>query len=63
MLILTRRTGEEILIGDDVRVAVLEVKSGGSVRIGIEAPKHVRVLRSELDEAAPVRVPAFAQEG
>lgn len=58
MLIVTRRPGEEIQIGTDVRVAVLEVKSGGSVRIGVEAPRHVKVLRSELteeqaDEVAP----------
>jgi carbon storage regulator len=47
MLILTRRTEESLLIGDDVTVTVLGVK-GSQVRIGIEAPRDVEVLRSEL---------------
>ena len=47
MLILTRRTGEIIHIGDNIVVRVLGVK-GGQVRIGIEAPKDVNVVRDEL---------------
>jgi carbon storage regulator len=49
MLILTRKTDETIQIGDDVVITVVRVK-GNSVRIGIEAPKGVRVVRSELLE-------------
>ena len=48
MLILTRRIGEIIRIGDDVTVTVLEVKGGSQVRIGIEAPKSVPVHREEI---------------
>lgn len=47
MLILTRRVGEAINIGDDVMVRVLEVR-GMQVRIGIDAPRNVRVDREEV---------------
>lgn len=47
MLILTRRVGENILIGDSITATVLAVK-GHQVRIGISAPPEVRVLREEL---------------
>lgn len=47
MLILTRRVGESLMIGDDVTVTVLEVK-GSQVRIGINAPKEVAVHREEI---------------
>lgn len=50
MLILTRRCGEELQIGDDVRVAILEVRPGGSVRVGVRAPREVKVIRTELIE-------------
>lgn len=48
MLALTREVGEKILIGDDVIVTVLSVSSNGRVRLGIEAPKHIRVDRQEV---------------
>ena len=49
MLILTRRVGESVVIGEDVTVTVLGVK-GNQVRIGINAPKHVAVHREEIFE-------------
>ena len=47
MLILTRRVGETLMIGDDIEVTVLAVK-GNQVRIGIDAPQEVPVHREEV---------------
>lgn len=49
MLILTRRVGETLMIGDDVTVTVLGVK-GNQVRVGVDAPKDVAVHREEIYE-------------
>jgi carbon storage regulator len=49
MLILTRRIGETLMIGDDIEVTVLGVK-GNQVRLGIKAPKDVRVNREEIHQ-------------
>ena len=51
MLILTRKKGESIAIGDNIQIQVLNVK-GGQVRVGIEAPREVRVNREERVEAS-----------
>ena len=47
MLVLSRRDGEQILVGDDVIIKVLSI-AGGRVRVGIEAPRNVTIRRSEL---------------
>ena len=47
MLILTRKSGEGLFIGDEIRVTVLEIR-GKQIRLGIEAPQHVVVLREEI---------------
>lgn len=49
MLILTRRVGETLMIGDDISVTVLGVK-GGQVRVGVNAPRDVIVHREEIYE-------------
>jgi len=47
MLILTRRYGETLKIGDDINVTVLDIK-GNQVRLGVEAPKNIGVHREEI---------------
>ncbi len=75
MLVLGRKTGEEIVIGDDIRVIVVRTESG-RVRLGVVAPRSVRIRRAELvddreaefvlsglireDEPAVCYTPAFA---
>ena len=49
MLILTRKSGETITIGEEIKVKVLSIK-GGQVRIGIDAPREVVVNREEIIE-------------
>ena len=49
MLVLTRKVGEGIVIGDDIRITVVEVKGGG-IRLGIEAPAEKKIYRQELYE-------------
>ena len=50
MLVLSRRVGERLIIGDDIVITVIDVRSDG-VRIGIDAPRSVRVNRAEVLEA------------
>lgn len=60
MLILTRKKGEAIAIGDNIQIQVLNVK-GGQVRIGIEAPRDVQVNREErLEDSDGTAIPASA---
>ena len=62
MLILTRRVGETVMIGDDVTITVLGVK-GNQVRVGINAPKHVAVHREEIYERIKREQQGGAAEG
>lgn len=48
MLILTRRVGESIVIGDNVSIRILEINSRTQIRIGIDAPKEITVHREEI---------------
>lgn len=47
ILILTRRVGEGLMLGDDIHVVVTQI-NGGQVRLGIDAPRETRVLRDEV---------------
>lgn len=47
MLVLTRKLGEGIVIGDDVTVTIVEMK-GGNIRIGIDAPPDMKIYRQEV---------------
>jgi carbon storage regulator len=47
MLVLTRKTGEGIIIDDDIKITVVELKGGG-VRIGIDAPREMKIHRQEV---------------
>ena len=49
MLILTRRVDERIFIGDDITLCVLDIE-GNRVRLGLEAPKNVAILREEIHQ-------------
>jgi carbon storage regulator len=65
MLVLTRRVGEKIIIGDDISITIVEV-SGERVRVGITAPRSVRVDRQEVHErrvleGLAVEEPEFAE--
>ncbi len=50
MLILSRKVNEKVIIGDDITVSIIEVR-GDQVRIGIDAPKKVKVFRQEVFDA------------
>lgn len=62
MLILTRRAGESIRIGDDIVVTVIEV-SRDNLRVGIDAPRHITVHRQEVYEAILKENEAARQSG
>ena len=49
MLVLSRKVGERLLIGDQIAITVVRIQGGG-VRIGVEAPPHLAVIREELKE-------------
>jgi carbon storage regulator len=47
MLVLTRRTGESVKIGDDITLTILGV-NGNQIRVGVDAPREIQILRGEL---------------
>lgn len=62
MLILQRKPGESILIGEDIRVTVVSVEPGGRVRLAIDAPRSMQILRSELRAAMDTNQAAAKEE-
>ena len=50
MLVLARKIGQKIFIGDDIEITVVSVTARGEVRLGIEAPSNLLILREELKE-------------
>ena len=62
MLQLTRKPGETIVIGDDVRVSVIQI-AGGAVRLGIDAPRSVPIYREEIWDAVREENAAAASAG
>ena len=50
MLVITRKKGESLMIGDDIEITISKIEDG-SVKVGINAPKDVTILRKELYEA------------
>lgn len=49
MLVITRKKGESLMIGDDIEITISKIEDG-SVKIGVQAPKNVTILRKELYE-------------
>ncbi|MDR1025270.1 MAG: carbon storage regulator CsrA [Treponema sp.] len=60
MLILSRKTNEKIMIGDDISVSIIEVR-GDQVRLGVEAPRSVKVFRQEVFDAIKAENRAAAE--
>ena len=60
MLILSRKVNEKIMIGDDISVSIIEVR-GDQVRIGVDAPKTVKVFRQEVFDAIKAENKAAAE--
>ncbi len=52
MLVLTRKPNQQIHIGDSITVSVVKVR-GNTIRLGIEAPKNVRIMRAEVRDEKP----------
>jgi carbon storage regulator len=50
MLILSRKVNEKIMIGDDISVSIIEIR-GDQIRLGVDAPKNVKVFRQEVFDA------------
>jgi carbon storage regulator len=48
MLVLSRKRNEKIIVGDSIVITIIEIRQDGLVRVGIEAPREVKVLREEV---------------
>ena len=60
MLVLTRKSHQEIIIGDNIRLTILDIR-GGRVKVGVVAPEDVNVFRKEIaDRERPVCIEALA---
>jgi carbon storage regulator len=57
VLVLSRKPGSQVVVNGNIRITVLEIR-GGVVKIGIEAPASVRVVRDDVGRAAPRGSPA-----
>jgi len=62
MLVLSRKRGQKILIGDDIEIVTVKV-GDGSVRIGVRAPREMRIIREELLERKEVPVARLLRIG
>ncbi|TVR59472.1 MAG: carbon storage regulator [Spirochaetaceae bacterium] len=62
MLILSRKLDEQLMIGEDIRISVVEIK-GDHVRLGIDAPKSIKVYRAEVYRAIQEENREAAQTG
>ena len=60
MLVLSRKVGDRIHIGPDVAITIVKL-SGGTVRIGVEAPPHMAIVRDELKESIELEMNAASQ--
>ncbi|MDR2741802.1 MAG: carbon storage regulator CsrA [Treponema sp.] len=60
MLILSRKINEKIMIGDDISVSIIEIR-GDQVRLGVTAPKNVKVFRQEIFDAVKAENKAAAE--
>lgn len=48
MLVLSRKPGQSLMIGDNIKITIMEIRSDGTVRVGIDAPKEIEVYREEI---------------
>jgi carbon storage regulator len=62
MLILSRKVNEKIMIGETISVSIIEIR-GDQVRLGVDAPKSVKVFRQEVFDAIRAENKAAAQSG
>ena len=61
MLVLSRRESERVHLGDDIVLTIVRV-NGDKVRIGVEAPPHIKILRTELEVSAKDVTPVHEQK-
>lgn len=60
MLVLSRQASEKIQIGDDITITIVRITST-TVRVGIDAPRHLNIVRTELVAASPAEAPVAAR--